>query len=165
MIITENAGSSTIKGAELELMYKPLPELLLQLSYAYSDAYFDEYVQPGGADLSGNRLPASPKHSYWLSSEYNHFLKNNWEISVRADYSWRDEQVYQPDGFFGQDGYGLLNLAVWLTDPEDTLTIRAFCGNCDDTQYTTNITQLTPVAGWQSSGHRRHYGLSAKYNF
>ena len=165
MNITENAGASTIKGAELDVIYKPLPDLMLQMSYAYMDAYFDEFNQPGGGDLSGNRLPSSPKHAAWVSAEYNHWFASNWELSTRMDYSWRDDQVFAASGFFEQPAYGLLNLGVWLTNPEDTLTARVFCGNCSNKTYATNIYQLTPTDGWRSTGSRRTYGISVTYDF
>lgn len=165
MIITENAGASTINGVEVDVIYKPLPQMMLQMSYAYMDAYFDEYDQPGGGDLSGNRLPSSPKHAAWISAEYNHWLKNDWELSSRMDYSWRDEQVFAAAGFFDQEAYGLLNVGLWLKNPQDTLTARLFCANCSDKTYSTNIYQLTPTEGYQSTGPGRTYGMSVKYNF
>ena len=81
------------------------------------------------------------------------------------EYSWKDNQVFQPDGFFEQEAYGVLNVGVWLTDPFGEFTVRAFCSNCTDEIYTTKIAQLTPVHGVQSTADRRSYGLSARYNF
>lgn len=165
MNITENAGASTIKGVEVDVVYKPLPQMLLQASYTYVDAFFDEFNQPGGGDLSGNRLPSTPKHAAWVSAEYNHWLKNDWELSGKLDYSWRDEQNFAASGFFREDAYGLVTVGMWMTNPDETITLRMNCANCSDKVYRTNVFQLTPAQGWESTGLGRTYSLSVKYSF
>ncbi|TDJ29116.1 MAG: hypothetical protein E2O59_04880 [Gammaproteobacteria bacterium] len=164
-IITSNAGSSTIIGFEADIMYQLTSDLLLQTSYSYMDAEFDEFMTPDGLDRSGNVLPAAPKHSVWVSGQYNHFLDNGWEVGMRLDYSWRDDQVFTPDGAFGQDAYGLMNTSITLTSPADVLSVRAFCNNCTNEEYTTSIIPLSQESAWAGTGGLRYYGVSASYRF
>jgi iron complex outermembrane recepter protein len=51
-----NAGSSIHRGAEMSLLYYPLPSLKTRLSFTYIDAYFKNYVVKG-IDYSGNKVP------------------------------------------------------------------------------------------------------------
>ncbi len=51
-----NAASSSHNGVEASLSASPVGGMRFSLSYAYTDARFDEYGAEG-ADFSGNRLP------------------------------------------------------------------------------------------------------------
>lgn len=164
-VITTNAGSSTIKGFEADVMYLASPDILLQASYSYIDATFDEFLTPDGIDRSGNTLPAAPMHSYWVSGQYTQYWPGDWESVARVDYAWRDDQVFTPDGVFGQEDYGLLNASLTLTDPTQNLNIRLQCSNCADTKFRTSIIPLTNDSGWQASGGRRRYSVEAVYKF
>ena len=51
-----NAGSSVHRGAEMSLLYYPLPSLKTRLSFTYIDAYFKNYVVKE-INYSGNKVP------------------------------------------------------------------------------------------------------------
>lgn len=163
-VVTTNAGESTIDGFETDLMYLIGPDFLVQASYSYIDASFDKFITPDLIDLSGNVLPATPRHAAWLSGQYT-LTMNDWESTLRLDYAWRDDLVFTPDGEFGQDAYGLFNASLTLIDPNDSVTIRVECTNCADTKYRTAITPLTGNSGWQASGDRRRFGIEMEYRF
>jgi iron complex outermembrane receptor protein len=60
-----NAGSERFKGAELETRGRVRPDLLWQLTYAWHDAKFTDYVQEFDGvptRLDGNRLEMSARH-------------------------------------------------------------------------------------------------------
>ncbi|HSF39203.1 MAG TPA: TonB-dependent receptor [Thermoanaerobaculia bacterium] len=60
-----NAGSERFKGAELETRGRVRPDLLWQLTYAWHDAKFRDYVQEFDGvptRLDGNRLEMSARH-------------------------------------------------------------------------------------------------------
>jgi Outer membrane receptor for ferrienterochelin and colicins len=56
-----NAGRSTRRGLEAALRLNPLDGLTADLSYTYSDFYYEEYVSLG-QDFGGNQLPGVPRH-------------------------------------------------------------------------------------------------------
>ncbi|PSJ42097.1 TonB-dependent receptor [Allosphingosinicella deserti] len=55
-----NAGRATIKGIEAELAISPVPEVTLSANYGLLDTRYDEFVIPGGAVYTGNRLGSAP---------------------------------------------------------------------------------------------------------
>ena len=56
-----NAGQATMKGAEVEVAWRPTAWLGLTATYGYLDTRYDEFVIPGGAVYTGNALGSSPK--------------------------------------------------------------------------------------------------------
>lgn len=86
---TTNAASSTSRGVELQLAGKPTEELDMQLSYSYTDAFFDKYTDaelavlpnfsPNG-DVSGNQIPRYSPHQLVFSTDYETFLSRNDEL-------------------------------------------------------------------------------------
>ncbi|MEX1148010.1 MAG: TonB-dependent receptor, partial [Sphingomonadales bacterium] len=47
-----NAAKARVQGIELDVLFKPVPELDLTAAYAYTDSKYKEYITPAGADLS-----------------------------------------------------------------------------------------------------------------
>ncbi|HZK68901.1 MAG TPA: TonB-dependent receptor [Paludibacter sp.] len=65
-----NAGSSVHRGAEISLLYYPLPSLKTRLSFTYIDAYFKNYVIKE-VNYSGNKVPGiTPKR---IASELTYY--------------------------------------------------------------------------------------------
>ena len=56
-----NAGESTRQGVEAALQWHSDGGLSAGLSLTYSDFTFDRFIDDGGADFSGNRLPGVPR--------------------------------------------------------------------------------------------------------
>jgi iron complex outermembrane receptor protein len=55
-----NAGHATIKGVEAQMAVKPTSWATLTGTYGLLDTRYDNFVIPGGAVLTGNRLGSSP---------------------------------------------------------------------------------------------------------
>ncbi len=163
-VITDNAAASTLSGLEVDLQYLLAKDLLMQASYSYIDATFDDYLGPDGSDFTGNVLPAAPENSLWVSLEYNHTLSNGWKPGVRFDYSWRDDQVFTPDGANEQAAYALSQFAFILFDPTERMKFRLYCTNCNDKDYVTSVVPLTGETAWAATGDRRRYGLEYTYS-
>lgn len=164
-VITDNAGNSTLNGIEVEVQYRWTEFVTVQGSVSYLDASFDDYVRRDGLDLSGFTLPAAPEWSYWLSADYEMPLKSEWILGARIDYSWRDDQVFTPDGLYQEDDYALINLAYWMLDPSESWKFRLYCKNCEDIDYRTSVTPLTDGSAWAGTGDGRRYGLDVTYYF
>jgi iron complex outermembrane recepter protein len=70
--INTNAGGAESDGVEATLMFKPLDQLKLSLTGAYTDAKLTEDTDEllvGGRE--GDRLPYTPKTSYSVSADYD----------------------------------------------------------------------------------------------
>ncbi|ARN74280.1 TonB-dependent receptor [Oceanicoccus sagamiensis] len=167
VLVTSNAGESTIDGLEVDVQYQAGANLLLQASYSYLDAVFEEYIEAStGTDYSGRTLPASPENSVWLSAEYTHESFRGWEGSLRADYSWRDDQTFTPNGTLVQEDYAIVNIGYTSISPDEVWKVRVYCSNCTDEEY---FTASIPLSGTlhevASTGDLRRYGLSVTYQF
>ncbi|MFP3947666.1 MAG: TonB-dependent receptor family protein, partial [Longimicrobiales bacterium] len=80
-----NAGESTRIGVEALARARLHERVSGQISYAYTDAEFDEYVVDG-SDFSGNQVPGLAPHNLQASLRYE---ANPGYLEVTADY--RDE--------------------------------------------------------------------------
>lgn len=103
-----NAGESTMRGMELDVVTLPLDDLTVKFSYAYLDAKFDKIdVIPG--TIFDNRvnpvspyqlgdnvkdvfvLPFAPEHSVNIGVDYVLFNFDNSDLTAHIDWRWQDE--------------------------------------------------------------------------
>jgi iron complex outermembrane receptor protein len=167
VLVTSNAGESVMGGFELDLMFQASSNLLLQASYSYLKAEFEDYVEAStNTDFSGRTLPASPENSIWLSAEYTHEAYQGWEGSARLDFSWQDDQTFTPNGTLVQESYEIVNVGYTLTSPDEMWMVRIYCGNCTDQEYfTSSIPLSSTLHEVASTGDLRRYGVSMTYRF
>lgn len=87
-----NAGAATIRGVEVELVGRPTPELTLNATVSYLDARYDEYIGPGGLDISNQReLVNAPEWSGRIGGVYEIDLGVSGLIRLGADASYRSK--------------------------------------------------------------------------
>ncbi len=85
-LVTRNAASATVWGAEAELTFLPVENLRIDLNAGYLDASFEDFsrIDPtfpalGEQDLSGNVLPHAPEYQingvvqYTIPTEFGDF--------------------------------------------------------------------------------------------
>ena len=90
--INTNAGTATSDGVEASLMFRPVDQLKLSLTGAYTDAQLTEDADPilvGGRD--GDRLPYTPKTSYSASADYEWPLADGRSAYLGATFSHLDD--------------------------------------------------------------------------
>ena len=116
-----NAGSATIKGAELELSGRPTENLEFNLALSYNDA---ETNSEGQFDIPGQEpgdpLPEVPKWVVSAGAQYSYDITESARGYVRGDVTWRNE-VFQDfartDLFRRPDFYlGSVRLGVEFED-------------------------------------------------
>ncbi len=160
---TYNAAESEMDGYEVDINYLLTPNLMFDLSYFGQDAEFDEFTIPG-LDYSGNKMNMAPDSSYLVGLSYQ-----NENLSLRAEYSWKDDYFFDPSNRYvsKQEDKGIVNLtAIW--DINDNQSIRAFCNNCSDELYKTQVTTFAMFFG---GGGRsiyapgRRMGVGYTFNF
>ena len=94
---TSNLGKATSKGGDIDIVYRPLPPLTLDLTVAYTDAKFDKSSCAGtlvfdGTTCAGAQNPVSP-----IASKGDALLGAPWSITAAAEYhftQWRDRTPY-----------------------------------------------------------------------
>ena len=144
---TQNNGTVRQQGLEFDALARPIPPLTLTLSAAFLDS---KYLLFKGApplpafttpqDLTGQRLPYSPRWQGATSAQYVGHLDNGWSWMVRGDMSFTSRQSLASAGDNNPDamqaGYQLFGGRIALRGPDErwevalagqNLTNKAFC--------------------------------------
>lgn len=165
-----NAGAATIRGAELELTARPVPELRLNATVGYLDAQYDEYIGPGGVDISDQRhLVNAPEWSARLGGVYDIDLGDNGSLTLGADASYRSK-VYptvSSSEILAQDGYTLVDAFVRWSDRNDRLFVQLGGQNLTDERHIEQGFDLSDSLGYQLAyfGAPRTVRLTAGFSF
>ncbi len=146
---TRNNGKVQQQGVEVDVVARPIPELTLTLGTAYLDSkYLDFRGAPGlpafggTQDLTGTRLPFSPKWQGAASAAYDGKFNQDLKWSLRADLSFAAaanvgaQGDNNPDAI--QPGYALLGARFGIGAEDgnwevavagQNLTNKAYCLN------------------------------------
>lgn len=164
---TRNNGKARQQGLELETTARPIPPLTLTVGGTYLDSeYLDFRGAPGlpglggVQDLTGQRLPFSPKWQGAASAQYVGDLANGMSWLVRADLSFTSRANLgtagdnNPDST--QSGYAILGGRIALRGPMQkwelamtgqNLTNKAFCTNIFNQPNNAAFGLNNPVTG------------------
>ncbi len=71
-----NAGKQSVRGFEIEGMFRPVPELTINGGLTYLDPKYDDYPLSPLGNATGTRPAQIPTVSLSLSADYNHELGN-----------------------------------------------------------------------------------------
>ena len=137
----ENAASSTLQGAELELVALLGDGLRLDFSGSYIDTKFNEFStrdesRPGlgEIDLTGNQLARAPKARANVGVEKRWVTGNDGAFTVRGNYSWTDRVYFsefnRPE--MSQAAVGLWNAKVSYESPGGRYSVSAYVENITD---------------------------------
>lgn len=171
--IVFNAGKAVIKGFELEWTYVPVPNLQIVGGVGYTSSEYKELspelVANGGVALS-NQLPHAPDWSTNLGVAYEIFLGENGSVTPRIDWSYQSKKYFDANNTeaIAQDGYNLLNAAIYWTSPDEAWTVTAAVTNLGDKLYRlAGNSSLHASASYAESTYARprEWSLSVDYNF
>jgi iron complex outermembrane receptor protein len=170
-----NAGRSTLRGIETELLVAPTEDMTVTVNYSYLDTtfnqvdvipgtLFDPETNPLSPFTNGDNikdlfaLPHAPTHSVQVGADYTFLRFTGGNLSTHLDYRWQDRAYQTPASGPGvpgrnlnsQGAYGLLNgrLSLALELPRgDSATIALWGKNLAHKEYQQHvITTGTPVA-------------------
>ena len=143
--VTENAASSHIKGAELELKAVATDHLLLGATVGYLDAQYTQ-LEPGTALRRGFLFFNTPKESASITGDYTQAVGANREIVLHGDYSYRsrvaNDAENTPELMAGPQG--ILGAAITLRDADGKWRGTLGGHNLTDRRYV--------IAGQNQSG-------------
>ncbi|WP_373081031.1 TonB-dependent receptor [Zhongshania sp.] len=183
-----NAGSASIRGAEIEGFFQLAEGLILNLSYSrlLTELLEQEDNQPkvaaasgpvGGATFSpsavvGDELPFASDVSYTVGLSYTRPMGPDLGLlNIGLNYSYIGEQRMSGTGTTPYDMLGsfdLLNGNVsWFDIMGTPLDLTVFGTNLQDDDYTTYISGTDSSLGFSSRqvGSPRTIGARLKYNF
>ena len=146
----QNNGEVRQQGVEFDITGRPVSPLTLQLSGAYLDSEYRSFVGAPGLpafggtqDLTGERLPNSPRWSGTASFVYEDTLSSGWMWSVRGNTSFVTSQNLTTSGDNNpdsvQDGYQLFGARLALVSPDDRWEVALAGQNLTDEAYCTTI--------------------------
>lgn len=111
-ITTENAGSSTSKGIELETRYMPAPGWMLMGGISYTKARFDEYENCSAGSCNGNKMPFAPEWNVNAAIQNRHPINQQLDLFSRLDWQHIDDHYFDAANNFSQSAYDLVNLKI-----------------------------------------------------
>ena len=168
-----NAGSAEASGLEAELTALVSDRFVVQASLGFLDTQYNEDVIDEFRNdvllVAGEALPFAPELSYSLSAIYSAPLADGRELRLRADYSWRDDLLWDATGAAddrdGEDSFGLLNLSA--TYEFERWSLTAFGRNVTDEVYAMNgfVNSRVVGANWRQRGRPAEWGLRASAEF
>lgn len=155
----QNAGQLEAKGGELEVIWAPADNLLLNVAYVYNDLEYDEFERancwvatpfqtgqpdPGRrnpedqfCDRSGAPVAGNPKHNVIVSATGSWPLGANVTGYLQTDYSHASRTLRDnnADPLKFQNGFGLLNVRGGLVLESIGLSITAWARNVLDEDH------------------------------
>jgi iron complex outermembrane receptor protein len=177
-IVILNAGKLRTQGFEAEANWAVTPTTDLAANMTFIDAEFEEFQNapcyPGQTaaitpscgvnnlqDLSGTRMPNTPKWQANVAFRQRFTLPGSWSGDVAANYNWRSSiqwhNLGSPLGI--EDGYGILGAAVSLTSPDNRVTLNVYGKNLTDQFHTSGISVGQQITHFLPVDYRRLFGV------
>jgi iron complex outermembrane recepter protein len=161
-----NAGSATIRGAEVEAAVAPGHSLQLTASASWLDATYDRYlalvVGGGGVrrDAAGNRLNNAPQWSGGGSAVYELPTGRLGTASARGDVSWQSRVFFNPfnDDIETQRPYGLVHLRAGFEPRSRRWQMAIYVRNVGNREYIIGTANVPLPAYTGHPGEPRHWG-------
>jgi iron complex outermembrane receptor protein len=184
-----NAGKESVRGVELDSLYRPIKWFSLNASGTYLDPRYDSYVDapcvaydtvrcplnpatgliPNFRDLSGTHPAGIPTWSTSVAATFSHDFAGGIGSYLRAEYDWTSKtqlsETAPPDvASFGNES---LNASLGFTSPSQHFEMMFWARNLTD--YHTIIAAFPTVAQTGSySGfpnEPRTYGVDLRARF
>ena len=122
-------------------------------------------------NLSGNRLPYSPKYKVSLGGEYTIPLGvSGWKTTVRGDYSWQSSYFAREFNTSNDriKAWGVANALARFTNSAETLSLEAYVKNIANKDNISNSIIESDLVGSYRNARildPRTYGLAATFRF
>jgi iron complex outermembrane receptor protein len=170
-----NAGETSIDGAEIELTWAPMEDLLIEGSVGYLDASIDSLsnipfaVLPPGL-LEGNALPYAPEWQAHVGLGYT-FHAGKMQIVPRVDASYQSETFFDATDtpeIAQLDDVTTVNLQVQLRSEDSKWRFTAGVNNATDELYpVAGNSSLTTGSGYAEVAYARprEWFATIQYDF
>jgi iron complex outermembrane receptor protein len=174
---TLNAAAARIRGVDVDLQARPIPQLTLTLGAEYLDSKYTRYPNapiysyaPSGAlittegDVSGRHTVSAPETSGNASISYDAPTGvGDFVSAVTVTYSgaWFGDS----SNLLREPAHSLVNVSeTWnLRTGKDSLSV--WCKNCGDTYYDVGLNVLSPVGAAGNPGAPRTIGVTYHRSF
>lgn len=143
VLLVDNAGESTLTGAELEFTWLPTDGLTIAGSAAWLDPKYDKWEQTDFVtgevqDLSGRVFRDVPEWSASLYAQYSWELSGGALLRLRGDVSYRDDIYYTNDDtspsfeLLHADSFAIYNAGITFVSPSGAWELGVYGRNLAD---------------------------------
>ncbi len=158
-------NNAKMRGGELEISMRPIPEVVIHQGLAILDADLDDIVAPDGTLRNVHPVQA-PRANYTGSIDYTWAVPGSLgSVMFGTDYSWRGTYYYdvQNDPAARQGAFWLVNLHAEYTTEDGQWSIKGYGNNATGTKYLTNVIAGAPFyqGVW---GSPALYGVRLSYH-
>ena len=166
----QNIPKSDVKGAELELVVRPVTGLRLDASGSFNDAKVKRYVGINANGTFGNfagaKVPFTPKWSVNAAADYSFGLSSSANAFLGASLTYRSSASGAIGGEAIEkiDSYALLDLRAGVESPDGTWRVQAWAKNVTNKYYWTNVVHTFDTI-IRYTGRPATYGLTIGYRF
>lgn len=176
-VINTNVPESTIRGAELEMVYLPSGNWRVEAGVGLMDSEIESDFVSGDAargfatfNLKGNELPNTPGSTVKLALQNTFELANGWTVTPRIDYYWQDDFYVRQfnTGADLVDSWEQIDASMVLLNSDSNWSLTAFVKNISDEDSITHIETNSELVGSFKNIfllEPRTIGLAAKYEF
>lgn len=98
-----NAGKARIRGIEIEATAKPSNALLINASFSYLDAKYDEFIEAGQNFADNRAFPHAPKYTASTSATWTAWRGDQGKLDFIGDLNWVSEYFTYTDPFVTTD--------------------------------------------------------------
>lgn len=165
-----NAGAATTQGLELELVAAATADLTFSGALGFLDARYDEYIGPGGVDISDMRTPVnSPRWTARAGIAWERELGTLGTLLLDADIAYRSKTypTVSSSEVLAQDGYALVNAQLALQSVDEHWRLALGVKNLTDKRHVTHGFDLSDSLGYQLAyyGAPRTWSVSLAYRY
>ena len=155
---TQNLGNldSKLKGFEVELNMRPLPQLQLHAAYGYTDSRITAMED---TSVVGNEAPLVSRDTLNLGAQFAQPVGGALELVLRADWTRTGRTWWEPYNTTSRDPVSLLDARLGLRGGGWTVT--AWGRNLTDRKYNA---EFSP-GGFLFRALPRRYGIEFDYRF
>ncbi len=168
ILVTENAGAANVKGIEAEMRAMVTDNFVVDASIGLLDAEYGT-LNPGATVSTDLRLIRTPEFTMYVGGEYTFDMSDNFDLTLRADYSYQSSQALDPanTAILIQDGYGLLGGRITLTPNNANWEVALYGKNLTDELYliggASTLDSFGIVEGYY--GLPTEWGIATKFKF
>ncbi|HWX31026.1 MAG TPA: TonB-dependent receptor [Steroidobacteraceae bacterium] len=167
----QNIPKMSIKGAEFELLARPIEGLRLSAGAAYVDSRVDRSFiseDPYGRiiDLKGEASPNTPKWQFVGDTEYGHPVGHGWAAFLGGDISDRSSSfaAFGESPTFEIHGYSLLDLRTGIESEDGKWRVQLWGHNVLNKYYLSNVSRLVDSIA-ATTAMPATYGVSVHARF
>jgi outer membrane receptor protein involved in Fe transport len=178
----QNIPRSSIRGAELGLVARPIEALTVNFDATYMRGRIDRFTGFNSAGVQssfdGTRMPQTPNFQLAADAEYRFSAFRNYQGFVGAGASYRSSTVsiiggdITPADYRGEvrtpyaiDGYTLVNARAGLTSADGRWRYEVWGKNIFNKYYWFDTLQTTGDTVSRYAGFPSTYGVTVAYSF